>query len=687
MQTLVLRVGALDANSGDHELELLQLDDPSAGTLVRLASDRMPPLPTAADGVNTFTADQMIEHFTRALGPDAALEPIGDQLYNCLARGAIGAQLALFTAVGAPTTTRLALVIEDAALGRLPWELLRHNRRLLLIQAAIYRATLDPAQPRLRPLPSHSWPLRMLVVVAVDAPVEGVKPVVDAISEIDMVSDALAPHDADVDLRVVERLSRQQIKDKIVDFKPHILHFIGHGGIEQTESGAGRPYLQLSLGAGAAKQLWYRDDIVTDFAVAADDPDSLRLVVLNACRTGTPSAENRDPWSLGTAFNAAGVPAVISMNSDVVDDRAALFAAGLYAALVERDADGIGKPLEQAMSAARDRVRQSRNDGSRMREWAAPCLLVSHEPGSVIRVGISQTITPDHRQQVSDTKELDQVRRMVGRRDDRYRAWGSFQQSQRKIQALIGPEEAGKTTFAHMIMERCVLCGHQLHYVNMKQIGRQGGKPDFLDLLLTLRCGDNASLLSAALPPQNFVEFHQTLDKWLGRPVDPCNRFGIPALDPAHLDSGNTEFNQLFATFRTGLERTSRAAPPLVLVIDHLDVENNDFTILHNNLFRHYLGSSEIAILLLFKDGQEKPNGYNLEGRKNVYNIIPIASFARSVWPALAMEYVRRNLDLILTPGQDVPAALASIRGIVDGIARSPLLSDPWKPIKLKALF
>jgi len=134
--------------------------------------------------------------------------------------------------------------------------------------------------------------------------------------------------------------------DTIGKFKPHMLHFIGHGGIEQTDGGNRRPYLQLFVKASGTVEPWYRDDIIEDFVVAADDADSLRLVVLNACRSGRSTAENRDPWSLSQVFNAAGAPAVIGMNSDVADTQAVDFAAGLYTALVERDSDGIGKPIE-----------------------------------------------------------------------------------------------------------------------------------------------------------------------------------------------------------------------------------------------------------------------------------------------------------------------------------------------------
>ncbi|MDZ4718108.1 MAG: hypothetical protein SH847_06515 [Roseiflexaceae bacterium] len=191
--------------------------------------------------------------------------------------------------------------------------------------------------------------------------------------------------------------------------------------------------------------------------------------------------------------------------------------------------------------AARDRVRQRMTDGSRVREWAAPCLLVSHEPGSIIRGGINHVITPDHRRQVINIEALEKVRRMVGRRQDRYQAWRNFQQPEHKIQVLIGAEESGTTTFARMFMERCVLCGHQLRYIDMRDRGRQNREADFLDLLLAIRCGDN-SRLSEAMPSEHFTSFDQTLTKWLGMPINPHESFLIPAIDAAHTASENSNF-------------------------------------------------------------------------------------------------------------------------------------------------
>jgi hypothetical protein len=111
------------------------------------------------------------------------------------------------------------------------------------------------------------------------------------------------------------------------DYRPHIVHFSGHG--EAAEGLAlldrdGRPKL---VGGDALAQL---------FATLRDD---IRLVVLNAC------------WSKAQAAAIAEtIECVIGMRTSILDESAILFAETFYLAL------GFGRSVQNAFDQARARV-------------------------------------------------------------------------------------------------------------------------------------------------------------------------------------------------------------------------------------------------------------------------------------------------------------------------------------------
>src|SRR5262249_19596921 len=151
----------------------------------------------------------------------------------------------------------------------------------------------------------------------------------------------------------------------IKEFSPHILHFIGHGQIYGSETA-----LELFNNATGQKEVW------TPKAIRNDGlPETLRLVVVNACRSSTQgesAALNRlGLRSVTEAFLRVGVPAVLGMRSDVAGADAVRFGATFYGALAA------GEAVDVAVTRGRQAVYREYADGLERREWAAPCLVVS----------------------------------------------------------------------------------------------------------------------------------------------------------------------------------------------------------------------------------------------------------------------------------------------------------------------
>jgi CHAT domain-containing protein len=682
MATLVLQIGA--AGERGHSLALYQRADDDDGLLTLLAADEMPALPEEGDGVGSFGTRQMRAEFAAADTPTVALDIIGSQLYAAIAQPKIAPYLEALFQPGANTALALAL---DASVAELPWELLQQNGRLLSVLVPLYRVRLqrDPlALPAFGSHEASSWPLRVLVVLAIVVPEpesgdDHEEP--PAAQELQQLCDAMHRREAEVDLRICEQPTRKELVAEIAEFKPHVLHFIGHGG---REPGAGgRPYLRLSVD-DSNQEPWYSNQILNDLAYDPNPAERLRLVVLNACRSDDRSVEAQLAWTISEAFLDRGVTAVIGMSCDVAERSAAAFAAALFRHLAAASQVALGVSLEHALMAARRQVQLSESDGGRLREWAAPILISSKLPASVIQVG-DRAISATLRERVGLEPSLNEVRRLVGRRDQRYSAWRGFQTASGRINVLVGPQGSGKTKFVHMLMERCALRGHTLRYINLQQ-GRANDKVDFFDLLIEMRRepDDRESLLFQALPTAPFAAFDQAVADWFGRRIDLENRRRIPALKATQ--RAPKSLNSLFAAFRASLDKVANATTRLVFVIDHLKIDAHDFSILHERLFRPYSASDTVAFLLLLEEEQAGEKQYNLAEHAAIYHQIPVGYFERRDWIPLAFEYVRRHEDLFRAKGIYSDEFLLATRQTIRKYNKPSANAGPWKPERLPKL-
>ena len=129
--------------------------------------------------------------------------------------------------------------------------------------------------------------------------------------------------------------------DSVVDsFRPHILHFIGHG-----EDGGGEPALILEHGRDHAR-LGFRQ-----LADILNYPD-FRLISLSACRTA----------AIAQRLTHSGIPAAIAMQLPWTDTIATQFTQTLFSALI------VSAPLDEALAQARQNIRNAGLD------WGNPVL-------------------------------------------------------------------------------------------------------------------------------------------------------------------------------------------------------------------------------------------------------------------------------------------------------------------------
>ena len=117
----------------------------------------------------------------------------------------------------------------------------------------------------------------------------------------------------------------------------HILHFIGHGAYDPVTHGT------VLLFEDERGQI---DAVDPAALVDVLRPFDLKLVFLNACQSAQSSALDL-AQGFAPVLLANGIPAVIGMQTSVLDEEAASFARRFYEALADN------QPVDAALTGAR----------------------------------------------------------------------------------------------------------------------------------------------------------------------------------------------------------------------------------------------------------------------------------------------------------------------------------------------
>ncbi|MFL6233034.1 MAG: CHAT domain-containing protein [Thermoanaerobaculia bacterium] len=204
-------------------------------------------------------------------------------------------------------------------------------------------------------------PLRVLAVISTP---RGYRELAEADEEWRRLGAALNPL-LRGDLIEVERLERptfEALEARLRGGPPvHVLHFVGHGGFSELR-GEGVLVFEDESGNGAPVG-------GPSLAYLLQDHPSLRLAVLNACNGARASREDAFAGT-AQALVQHGVPAVIAMQSEVMDETACGFAEKLYRGLAA------GLPIDACVGEVRRALAAERNP-----EWGTPALYLRATDG------------------------------------------------------------------------------------------------------------------------------------------------------------------------------------------------------------------------------------------------------------------------------------------------------------------
>ena len=303
-------------------------------------------------------------------------EDFGIELFNALFQDQARDMLVLAqgraqSRVDTGVRIRLSMDLRASGMSKvasLPWELMCRSREdsplALSTQTTLVRA-LDVVGPT-EPMPFLA-PLRIMVVMS--------NP--DGTTKLELVKErqqieATWGKAFGVKVDFVAPIAAE-IRRQLRATKYHVIHYMGHGDFNDDGGGI----LLLEKEDGSA-------DRVTgdDFANwLADEP--LRLVFLNACRTGTTSERSGPhPFAgVATALIKKRVPAVVAMQFPISDPAAIQFARTFYECIIQK------APVDAAVVEGRKELRSNKDTSS---EWATPVLYLRSKDASLFEWGNDQ---------------------------------------------------------------------------------------------------------------------------------------------------------------------------------------------------------------------------------------------------------------------------------------------------------
>lgn len=296
------------------------------------------------------------------------LKQVGQVFYNWLFPGPIHTHFHQTEAIARAKETkmRIRLRIEAEEIASLPLEFIYR-------ETAGYFMAINPSTVLSRylalPMPPgfvrrREGPLHMLAIIA--DPTDQTRLPPDEWEAIIGEALAILLDSGQMTLQTVKRATRKEIRNALLQQKPDIIQFVGHGIYKD-----GKGY--LALVDEKTDETWHVDDETFANLYMGYD-DHLGLISLATCE----SAKSDDPQGfLGIAPRLVqhGIPAVVAMQYKVLIKTAQIFLEDFYTAVAAH------KPIDWAIQSARNAVSQEL--GLDNREFATPVLYMRAKDGKV----------------------------------------------------------------------------------------------------------------------------------------------------------------------------------------------------------------------------------------------------------------------------------------------------------------
>ena len=344
-----------------------------------------------------FSRADLVKLRSKPAQPDLIfLRKLGDQVKKFLGSNVWGVIQAL-RAIS--QNIRIIIYMDDSAIreigadrlrpDEIPLELIWDSNNdfyALNLNTPIIRGPIEAD----RPSEIITIPLKILVIVSTPKD----KPPSSIDKEKEVIQKALAKHlfdegtgkDGIISIQWCIPGTKRDFKDALRKFKPHIVHFIGHGGFEvDIDGNPAQGFLCFQ------DEQNYSDPMsADDLAVLLRNNPSVKLVIMTACSSAQPAP--LDPLEIkpydtlafeGVAqkliSGASGVTAVVAMQFDIEENAAVEFTRSFYDELLKPKV-----PLEEIVTQARIAI--STILGNKHPAWVCPVLFSRSKDGNIFDI-------------------------------------------------------------------------------------------------------------------------------------------------------------------------------------------------------------------------------------------------------------------------------------------------------------
>ena len=284
-----------------------------------------------------------------------------------------------------PIELELHFACDDREMNRLPWEMMYSDERPfgayvgrdVAITRIVPRKTASPIE-RL------ALPLKVLFVIGRQID-DKLRPGAEYLGMLRRMkipfTGTAEPRSISLNTRLITEATREELKEAITEFRPHVVHFICHGVVDKN---GGRilltkPRVDQNGGEWEAEECNAEQllEAMSDGQAPANLPP---IVVLNACHTADPIENGRNAatdikgsyLAMAAEFVGGGVCVAIGMAGEIADAACRIFTRNFYQALIKQDS--------LALATARGRraaMYHYENYYTTSVEWARPTLFAA----------------------------------------------------------------------------------------------------------------------------------------------------------------------------------------------------------------------------------------------------------------------------------------------------------------------
>jgi hypothetical protein len=530
-----------------------------------------------------------------------------------------------------PDGLRLYFAIEDPSLAAVPWELIQARSEFPVFFQEEHPALRCEASVLRQRQDAKIWPIRVLVIEGCS---EAEAKEIGSKEEIEGIREALRPVSHFFDLELLQTrapdppgtvtplppVTPDTLRIRLKEFKPHILHFIGHG----TAAGD-KTVLKICNKENDVLE-WPANQI----GLAVRNMGGiLRLAIINACRSGV--AADSDAPSIARALFKGTALSVVAMQADLSGKAAQICVREFYRALAR------GRPIDKALSVARQAM--SDELGEEKRHAFVPVLYVRALPEQIL-------LSPAH--SGSDSiiaSDLDEVRRsFVNRTKQRSETINAMFETGLEIQrrsavVINGGEKFGKTWLCKWLLHACAAAGTSVHWLDAFNMA------DWLEVLITICAGKSMpDSFTRPLPKPAQAAFYKALTQIAGIRLP---RSGTaPRVTLKDLEKQNNAQDMVMSAFHAALKTAAAAGTGnLVIAIDRLrqgdqGLSDPHFESLHKYLWERIAQERDGPIkVMVILPGMEK-DSYKVQFSEALWKKVDVGTFPAAEVPALLRELV-----------------------------------------------